>query len=79
MHRCARHIRVRNHNLNADAGSEECGGCIMEEVFFLAASRLDLLDVIANLLTAQTRLRRRLSDNERRLAFYEPQAPAKES
>lgn len=73
MHRCARHIRVKPHNLHADGGREECGACVMEEVFFLHHSRLDLLDTIAGLLQSHAEMRKRLADSERRLAYYEPE------
>lgn len=72
MHRCPRHLRVPPHNLNADRGAEECGGCIMLEVLFLVRSRLDVLDVLAESLRAHAELRTRLAEVEGRLMFYEP-------
>jgi hypothetical protein len=70
MNRCARHIRVRTHNLNAAGGSEECGACIMEEVYFLLGSRLDVLEVLAESLQRGAKLRNRVSELEMRLDFF---------
>lgn len=78
MNRCARHIRVPVHNLNATGGAEECGGCIMEEVFFLVASRLDVLEVLADLLSHHAKIRTELSQARARLEFYEPTSERKE-
>jgi hypothetical protein len=70
--RCPKHGPVPPNNQNAENGEAECGGCIMAEVYFLWESRLDVLDVLAGLLISHAQLRTRLSQNERRLAFYEP-------
>lgn len=78
MNRCARHMRVPVNNLNAAGGSEECGGCIMEEVFFLVASRLDILEILADLLVHHAKIRVQLSEARARLEFYEPSAERKE-
>lgn len=77
MNRCQRHIRVKPHNLNAKG--EECGACIMGEVWFLYQSRLEVLDVLADLLRAHAELRTRLSQVENRLMFYEPNRKEQES
>ena len=70
--RCAKHTGVRAHNRNAEDYDAECGACIMEEVWFLVESRLDILEVLADVLAAHAALRTRVSQQERRLAFYEP-------
>lgn len=79
MNRCTKHQSVRSHNLNANGGSEECGACIMLEVFFLWHSRLDILETLADTLQRASALRARLSEVERRLVFYEPARMSKEN
>jgi hypothetical protein len=79
MNRCARHIRVRTHNLNAAGGAEECGACIMEEVYFLLGSRLDILEVLADSLRRGSQLRSRVSELEMRLDFFGRQGQGKPS
>jgi hypothetical protein len=70
---------VRNHNLNAAGGSEECGACIMLEVHFLFHSRLDILETLAEALHRCAFLRTRLSQAETRLLTYEPNRVMSES
>jgi len=79
MHRCSKHQAIPANNMNAEGGREECGACIMAEVYFLFQSRLDVLDTLANLLQAHAEIRGSLSDAKRRIAFYEPHAPQEES
>lgn len=70
MNRCPPHIRIAPHNLNANG--DECGACIMKEVFFLYHSRLELLDTLADLLQSHAHLRQRLAERERELDRYRP-------
>ena len=79
MHRCSKHQAIPANNMNADGGAEECGACIMAEVYFLFRSRLDVLDTFADLLQSHAEIRTALSDSKRRLAFYQPDAPQEES
>lgn len=78
MNRCPKHQMIRVQNLNAPGG-EECGACIMAEVYFLYQSRLDVLDTLADLLQSHAEIRHGLSDSKRQLAFYQPNAPQEES
>jgi hypothetical protein len=65
--------------MNAEGGAEECGACIMAEVYFLFHSRLDVLDMFADVLQSHAEIRDALSDARLRLAFYQPNAPQEES
>ena len=75
--RCPRHQSVRTHNLNAGTPDtpNECGGCIVEEVHVLYMQRLDLLETIAYLMETRAMIRRRLSEVETRLMFFESVGP----
>lgn len=79
MNRCKKHRSIAPHNMNADDGAQECGACIMYDVFLCDRSRLEILDGYANLLRHHAEIRVALAEARRRLEFYEGAAPAKES
>ena len=69
-YRCARHREVRQLNAqgtmrltyfpqNGSTPAAECGACVAEEVEFIYAKYLDVLDLTADLLRSHCELRRK--------------------
>jgi hypothetical protein len=59
------HAHILGTGPRGERITAECGGCIAEEVEGLYQTVLDLMDTIADQLTAHAELRRKLETQER--------------